>query len=80
MLNDFDPVTCIANLSQNEGLKDEDLKARYLDELFKAISKEKGKEITPYLSEILCHKLTKSTTFEIRTKNVSIHFEFRHCL
>lgn len=86
ILKDFDPVEVIIsilngrhiNYEQATETEKECIKAEFVDCLLKELSKEGGKNIAPYLSDIVFHKKVNKTEFSICAENVSIRFEFKH--
>lgn len=85
ILQRFDPVEVITSIlneiqvtyEETTEVEKEYIKAEFINRLIKELSKEEGRKIAPYLSDIVFHKKTKTTELSICTENISIKFEFK---
>lgn len=79
----FDPVECCNRIAKEQTINPKNLSNNeifnglFLEELIKAISETKGKDLAPYLSEIIAHKTSKSIEFQIQTEQFEIEFKFK---
>ena len=82
-LYNFDPVECCNRITKDQAINPKNLSnnevfnSLFLEELIKGISEMKGKDLAPYLSEIIAYKSSKSIEFEIQTEQFEIKFKFK---